>query len=378
MQPALSSVLGSLSPRTLAAHPAAHGALSAADLSGPVMLNQPVLSSASSALSLQQPASFLSHGAVPSVPLRPNLQRAASAVNYHIPPPSQTLSSVPPGGGSHQSPRFNSYLNVAQGSLSVRMPSPGFLPKGTASQAVHPVAPPYPNSAVPFIPPPLTFDSSTPFSYHMGAVPPQSYQPNGHSLVSNNPQQLAELLLQSPGSSVANVLSCSQPLKSLDLNTPSMTLTGTQHPNSGNCAYSVSPVSKMPDIRTVSAGGGPLQQHSLEQRPSGNADGALNSKDVEGDEKRRRRRRRKRTKRSGKDAEEKEGEGGYHVLESAVSNSNISESTLHFEDMDEFPDLLHSSSASVHAEDVGAGERSALSGTSVTYSDILKSVSFSW
>ncbi|CAL1533082.1 unnamed protein product [Lymnaea stagnalis] len=86
----------------------------------------------------------------------------------------------------------------------------------------------------------------------------------------------------------------------------------------------------------------------------------------EEEEKKKRRRRRRRTRSKRMDSE------GSPAAETALSSSNVSESTLHFEDVDEFPDLLPASRGL--GEDSGnVGERATLSGMSVTYSDIIKS-----
>lgn len=65
------------------------------------------------------------------------------------------------------------------------------------------------------------------------------------------------------------------------------------------------------------------------------------------------------------------GRDGSPSLEHAISSSNVSESTLHFEDVDEFPDLVTASRGYLPGEDGGA-DRATLSGTSLSYSDVIK------
>ena len=62
-------------------------------------------------------------------------------------------------------------------------------------------------------------------------------------------------------------------------------------------------------------------------------------------------------------------------LEHAISSSNVSESTLHFEDVDEFPDLLSAGRGYLPGEECGGADRATLSGTSLSYSDVIKAVS---
>lgn len=86
----------------------------------------------------------------------------------------------------------------------------------------------------------------------------------------------------------------------------------------------------------------------------------------------RRHRNRSKKRRSSSNKSDHEVENGDGCKESA----NVSEMTLHFEDVEEFPDLITSSRGfSQEPYSSLLGERSSLSGTSVSYSDAIKSVS---
>ncbi|KAK0055783.1 selenocysteine insertion sequence-binding protein 2 [Biomphalaria pfeifferi] len=138
-----------------------------------------------------------------------------------------------------------------------------------------------------------------------------------------------------------------------------------------------------PKVNTFSAGRGRLRSNSgpggdkpgacLNQSSSQTIYGPSNSDQLaegqtelkEAEEKKKRRRRRRRNK--SKQNEEEDGVANSSHLSQTVS----SDTTLHFEDVDEFPDLMPSKGAS---EDTWAvNERSTLSGTSLSYSDIIKS-----
>ena len=100
--------------------------------------------------------------------------------------------------------------------------------------------------------------------------------------------------------------------------------------------------------------------------------------DEEGDagkKKRRRRRRRRSRKNKDEDCGEDKVSDGSAGIERAASSSNVSESTLHFEDVEEFPDLLTASSRLTAVTGDDLADRSTLSGTSMSYSDVMKSVS---
>ncbi|GFR70916.1 selenocysteine insertion sequence-binding protein 2, partial [Elysia marginata] len=104
-------------------------------------------------------------------------------------------------------------------------------------------------------------------------------------------------------------------------------------------------------------------------------DGSLGTPETEvrdNEDKKRRRRRRRRGRAQapgGSDITLRDGSPG---LEHAISSSNVSESTLHFEDVDEFPDLVGGGRGYLPGDECGGADRATLSGTSLSYSDVIK------
>ncbi|GFN93192.1 selenocysteine insertion sequence-binding protein 2-like [Plakobranchus ocellatus] len=91
----------------------------------------------------------------------------------------------------------------------------------------------------------------------------------------------------------------------------------------------------------------------------------------DGEDKKRRRRRRRRGRVL--QLEGDENRSGSPSLEHALSSSNVSESTLHFEDVEEFPDLVSGGrGVPLAGEEWGGTDRATLSGTSLSYSDVIK------
>ncbi|KAK3705417.1 hypothetical protein RRG08_033996 [Elysia crispata] len=93
---------------------------------------------------------------------------------------------------------------------------------------------------------------------------------------------------------------------------------------------------------------------------------------MDGEDKKRRRRRRRRGRGQGLGGSEGLTREGSPGLEHAISSSNVSESTLHFEDVDEFPDLVAGNRGYLPGEECGGADRATLSGTSLSYSDVIK------
>ncbi|RUS71841.1 hypothetical protein EGW08_020404, partial [Elysia chlorotica] len=99
---------------------------------------------------------------------------------------------------------------------------------------------------------------------------------------------------------------------------------------------------------------------------------ATDTRETEDKKRRRRRRRRGRGQGSGACGEGGSARDGSPGLEHAPSSSNVSESTLHFEDVDEFPDLVSAGRGFLPGEECGGADRGTLSGTSLSYSDVIK------
>lgn len=344
-------------------------------------LNHPVIS-ASSPLPVSpvmlQPSSLI-NTPVPFVHIRPGLQGLAPGLNYHLTQPFQRPLPLPPGGNPAHNHAFTSSVHSTERPFPVRTSNPIFLPRVTTSQTAHPVIPPFQGGSIAFTqppPPPHVNISSVSFSCYTGVMTYSSPLFNATAMVSNGPYHHSELGLQPPDRVVTYTSVSGATPRTFSHRQASQTGAETLHSVSSCTAHSPISASAAPDVKSKSVANASVQQHKFinEQKPSNILDGPQNSEPDGNKRRRRRRRRRSRTNRGNREAEEREeGSDSSQTQGHTLSGSNVSESLLHFEDVDEFPDLVPSTSHG-HSEDVAGHERSTLSGTSITYSDILKSV----
>ncbi|CAG5125726.1 unnamed protein product, partial [Candidula unifasciata] len=333
-------------------------------------LNQPVISASSSSLPaspiMLQTSSLINPAVVPLVHIRPSLQQG---INYQLNELFLRSSSLSPRGNTVPNQTFTPAVNSTERTFSVRPPNPIFLPGGTTSQTLHSVIPPCQSGSVAFTqpPPPISF------SGYNGVLtyPPPMF--NASAIVSNGPYHHSELGYQpSPAAYASSSVGAAR-----NFNVYGVSHTGAAavHSSTSSTAHTPSPASATTDVKSQSTISASIQQHKLTNEPkSANILDSPQNSESDGNKKRRRRRRRRsRTKQGSRETEEaEEGSDGSQIQGRALSSSAVSGSVLHFEDEDEFPDLLTSTSHG-HPEGLDGHERSTLSGASITYSDILKS-----
>ncbi|XP_059140026.1 uncharacterized protein LOC131928117 [Physella acuta] len=263
-------------------------------------------------------------------------------VNLNMPPP-------PPSSILH-GPSLQSYANITQGAALKGVPPPGVFPPGVNFLAQRGMTPAQTYNTPPFTTPPYAMLPNPPYPYFTGAITSQP-PPVSYGVVSQFPvDQVPHPCFQSKNSTSINYsMAAKKP--------PSSYIPSRQPVPTG------ASINRQSDNHVTK----PAVQKNKDQPDETQG----NPEDVDPEKKKKTRRRRRRN-RSKKGDDEGEAGGGPSSEQSAL-NSSVSETTLHFEDVDEFPDLLPASTRAFGEDGVVGGERSTLSGTSVTYSDIIKS-----